>query len=67
MTDFRGPPASWYDPPEPPLPCCRAYEDGDAGDDHDPEACIAEQAEAAAEARAERMRDEAMFNDRCWL
>ena len=53
------PPMSWYDPPEPPLPCCREGEDDE---DHDVQACLDEQAEAAAEAKAERMREDDMFD-----
>lgn len=49
-----GPSDRWYEPPEPPLPCCREGED-DPG--HDAEACRADQAEAAAEVRAERQRE----------
>jgi len=60
MTWDPNPPASWYDPPEPPGPCCALGEDDP---DHDVQACLAEQAEAAAEDRADRMRDEAMFRD----
>jgi hypothetical protein len=47
----------YYDPPEPVL-CCELAEDDP---DHDREACAAEGAEAAAEARAERMREDEMF------
>ncbi len=43
------PPQSWYEPPEPPEPCCAEGEDEP---EHDTVACMAEQAEAAAEARA---------------
>ncbi len=43
------PPQSWYEPPEPPEPCCAEGEDDH---EHDSVACMAEQAEAAAEARA---------------
>lgn len=48
------PPASWYDPPEPRICCALAEDDPD----HDREACWEEQAEAAAEAKAERMRED---------
>lgn len=48
------PPQSYYDPPEPPDPCCSEYEDDP---DHDFEACMADQAEDAAERRAERQRE----------
>lgn len=50
-------PDSWYDPPEPRI-CCEKWEDDE---DHDNEACWAEQAEAAAEARAERMYEERYY------
>lgn len=50
MTRVLGPSDSWYDPPEPPLPCCAEAEDGDP--DHDSEACLAEQAEARAATRS---------------
>ena len=49
-----GPSDRYYDPPEPPGPCCRLGEDDD---DHDVQACLDEQAEAAAEEKAERMRE----------
>lgn len=42
-------------PPDPPEPCCALAEDDP---DHDVQACLAEQAEAAAEAKADRQRDE---------
>jgi hypothetical protein len=51
----------WYDPPEP-MPCCRLGEDDP---DHDVQACLDESAEAAAEAKAEHMRENAML-DRDW-
>ena len=54
-----GPPASWYEPPEPVL-CCALAEDEP---DHDTDACMADQAEAAAEARAERQREDRMWRD----
>jgi len=58
-------PDSYYDPPEPPDPCCSEYEDDP---DHDWEDCMATQAEDAAEAKAERIREDMMdaeyFNDR---
>ena len=57
-----GPSDRWYDPPEPPEPCCAEYEDDP---DHDWRACMDDQAEAAAEARAERQREDLMF-DRDW-
>jgi hypothetical protein len=53
------PPASWYEPPEPVI-CCALAEDEEG---HDSEACMAESAEAAAEAKAERQREEAMLRD----
>lgn len=53
-----GPSDRWYEPPEP-IICCREGEDDP---DHDPEACLADQAEAAAEERAERAREDAMFD-----
>ena len=55
-------PDSWYDPPEPPGPCCSEGEDDD---DHDVEACLSDQAEAAAEAKAERRREDMM--DERWF
>lgn len=48
-----GPSDRWYDPPEPVI-CCHLAEDDEG---HDSEACMADQAEAAAEARAERQRE----------
>jgi hypothetical protein len=42
-------PDSYYDPPEPPDP------------EHDVQACMDAQAEDAAEARAERQREDMMF------
>ncbi len=48
------PPATWYDPPEPTI-CCYLAEDEE---DHDVQACMDVQAEDAAEARAERQREE---------
>lgn len=50
------PPASWYEPPEP-KPCCAAGEDDE---DHDVQACLADSAEAAAEAR---VREESCFDE----
>lgn len=47
-----GPSASWYEPPEPRI-CCDQYEEPD----HDNDQCWADQAEAAAERRAEELRD----------
>jgi hypothetical protein len=55
MTIF-GPSDRYYDPPEPPEPCCFLGEDDP---DHDIQACLAEQAEAAAEDRADRARHDA--------
>ena len=53
---------SWrLEPPEPVL-CCHLAEDDE---DHDVEAHLAELAEAAAEAKAERMREDAMM-ERDW-
>ncbi len=49
-----GPSDRWYDPPEPRL-CCALAEDEPS---HDTEACLAEQAEAAAERAADRAYDE---------
>lgn len=57
---YLGPSDRYYDPPEPPLPCCSLAEDDE---EHDAEACLAEQAEAAAEAKAERQREDAMDRD----
>jgi hypothetical protein len=48
-----GPSDSWYQPPEP-IICCHLAEDDP---EHDSEACMAEQAEYAAEVRADRERD----------
>jgi hypothetical protein len=60
-----GPSDRWYDPPEPPGPCCALGEDDP---DHDVQQCLDDQAEDAAEAKAERQRedakDEAYFRDR---
>jgi hypothetical protein len=52
-----GPSDRWYEPPEPPEPCCALAEDDP---DHDVEQCLADGAEAAAEARAERQREDMM-------
>ena len=57
---YFGPSDRYYDPPDPPEPCCSLAED----EDHDVQACRADQAEAAAEAKAERQREDAM--DRDW-
>ena len=54
-----GPSDSYYDPPEPPQPCCTLGEDDP---EHDVAQCFADQAEAAAEDRAERQREEEMFD-----
>jgi hypothetical protein len=51
-----GPSDRWYEPPEPVL-CCHLAEDDP---EHDTQACLAEQAEADAERRAERTREERM-------
>jgi hypothetical protein len=53
-------PDSYWDPPEPPEPCCAAGEDDE---DHDVEQCLADQAEAAAEAKAERQREDRMWDE----
>jgi uncharacterized protein HemX len=47
----------YYDPPDPPDPCCAEGEDDES---HDVQACLDDQAEAAAEAKAERMREDRM-------
>ncbi len=52
------PPNSWYEPPEPVI-CCELAEDDP---EHDSEQCMSDQAEDAAEAKAERMREDAMFD-----
>ncbi len=49
-----GPSDRYYEPPEPKI-CCSECEDDP---DHDVEQCLADSAEAAAEARAERQREE---------
>jgi hypothetical protein len=57
-----GPSDRYYDPPDPVI-CCSECED-DPG--HDVESCLAESAEAAGEARAERQREdmlEARYRD----
>lgn len=54
-----GPSDRYYDPPEPPPPCCS---DGEDDPDHDVQACLSEQAEADGERRAERMREDAMWD-----
>ncbi len=59
MVAWIGPPDSYYDPPEP-RECCALAEDDP---DHDREACWQEQAEAAAEAKADRIRDERGWDD----
>ena len=56
-----GPSASWYEPPEPVL-CCALAED-EPLNTHDTDACMADQAEAAAEAHAEREREDRMWRD----
>lgn len=56
-----GPSDRYYDPPDPPEPCCNLYEDDP---NHDYQACMDEQAEAAAEAKAERMREDRMEDER---
>lgn len=55
-----GPSDRYYDPPDPPGPCCAAGEDDE---DHDVQACLADQTEAAAEDRADRLRDERREED----
>jgi hypothetical protein len=52
-----GPSDRYYDPPDPPPPCCAAGEDDE---NHDVQACMDEQAEDAAEAKAERLREDRM-------
>jgi hypothetical protein len=52
-----GPSDRYYDPPDPPEPCCA---DGEDDESHDWQACMDEQAEAAAEAQAERLREDMM-------
>jgi hypothetical protein len=62
--DFDKPfrmPDSWYDPPEW-IPCCA---DGEDDEDHDVEQCLADQAEEAAERKAEAMREREM--DEHWF
>jgi hypothetical protein len=56
-------PDSYYDPPESPDPCCHEGdpEDRDYNPEHDVQACMDAQAEDAAEARAERQREDMMF------
>lgn len=49
-----GPSDRWYEPPEPREPCCSRAEDED---DHDVQACLDEQAEAAAELKYEALRE----------
>ncbi len=53
-----GPSDRYYDPPDPVI-CCAECEDDP---DHDVQACLAESAEAAAEAKADRMRDDEMLD-----
>ena len=50
-----GPSDKYFDPPDPPDPCC---EMADGDDWHDSAACLAAQAEDAAEVRADREREE---------
>jgi hypothetical protein len=58
-----GPSDRYYDPPDPPEPCCdERYEP-----DHDYQACMDGQAEDAAEARAEREREDRMLEDGRWM
>lgn len=57
MTGLMMFPPSWYHGPPDPVICCSECEDDP---DHDVEACLADQAEAAAEARAERQREDEM-------
>jgi hypothetical protein len=59
VSHLFGPSASYYEPPEPRI-CCSLAEDDP---DHDTEVCWDDQAEAAAEAKAERMREDRMFED----
>jgi len=54
-----GPSDRWYEPPEPVI-CCSLAEDED---DHDVEACLADQAEEAAERRAEAREWDDRFQD----
>lgn len=54
-----GPSDRYYDPPDPPEPCCTLAEDDP---DHDVQACMADQ--AAAEAKADTRRDELLWDDR---
>jgi hypothetical protein len=49
-----------YRDPADPIICCHLAEDDP---DHDAQACLDEQAEAAAEAKAEQRREEEMFRD----
>ena len=53
-----GPSDHWYEPPEPVICCGLCEEDPD----HDSEACLAESAEAAAEEKAERAREDAVLS-----
>ncbi len=53
MVAWIGPPDNWYDPPEP-KPCCSLAEDDP---DHDSEQCLADSAEAHAEAEADYRRE----------
>ena len=57
-----GPSDHYYQPPEPVI-CCSLCED-DPG--HDVEACLADSAEAAAEARADRAREAALERRYAW-
>ncbi len=54
-----GPSDRYYDPPEPPLPCCSLGEDDP---DHDVQACMDTQAEDNANAEAERQREQEMHD-----
>lgn len=51
---YFGPSSHYYEPPEPRV-CCPLYFDDE---EHDVVACFAEQAEEAAERRAEWLREE---------
>lgn len=59
-----GPSDRWYEPPDvDDEPCCAEGEDDET---HDRQACLDRQAEDAAEARAERDREDRMLFGPMW-
>lgn len=54
MSHMLFPPSWHHGPPDPPEPCCALAEDDP---DHDSVECLADQAEEAAERKAEWLRE----------